>query len=361
MDYAQMTDTPRPRSPVGDSGPDVRRRWLRTDNILLVSALAIFVWFTGDVLLLVSAGLLLAVGLDGLTGAVRKWLPLSQLWALALVLVAIMAFLAVIGMTVVPQFLGQLDELWDRLFQFAERARDTLGQYEWVNQLMPGGEGEGGAADAASAIARQAASAMLAVFGIASSLIILLAIAIFAAADPDLYRRGLLTLLPQARRDRMRETLAATGHALRWWFLAQVIAMLALGITMAVGLLVIGVDLWLSLGVLTGLLTFIPFLGPILAGIPILIVAFSEGVQTGLIVLVFFLVVQNLEGNFLGPMIQHRVVNLAPVLLISVQVLMSALFGAMGLVMAAPLTLVAMIFVQKLYVEDTLGEPQSSP
>ncbi|HUE46732.1 MAG TPA: AI-2E family transporter [Aestuariivirgaceae bacterium] len=356
-----MPPTPPSYSPIGDSGPDVGRRWLRADNILLVSALAIFVWFTGDVLLLVFAGLLLAVGFDGLTSVVRKWLPLSQIWALALVLVAIMAFLAVIGMTVVPQFLGQLDDLWDRLFGFAERTQETLRQYDWFNQLMPNGEGQGGAADAASAIAQQAASAMLAAFGIASSLIILLAIAIFAAADPDLYRRGLLTLLPPARRDRMRETLEATAHALRWWFLAQVIAMLALGVTVAVGLLIIGVDLWLSLGVLAGLLTFIPFLGPILAGIPIVIVGFSEGLQTGLIVLVFFLVVQTLEGNFLGPMIQHRVVNLAPVLLISVQVLMSALFGAMGLVMAAPLTLVAMIFVKKLYVEDTLGEPQGSP
>ena len=352
-----------PHSPIGGSGsgPEVSRRWLRTDNILLVSALAIFMWFTGDVLLLVFAGLLLAVGLDGLTSAVRKWLPLSQVWALSLVLVGILAFLAVIGLTVVPQFLGQFDQLWERLFAFAERAQATLRQYEWAEQLMPGGGGEGGASDAASAIAQQAASAMLAALGILSSLVILLAIAIFAAADPDLYRRGLLTLLPHARRERMRETLAATGHALRWWFLAQIISMLALGVTIAIGLLIIGVDLWLSLGVLTGLLTFIPFLGPIIAGIPIVIVGFSEGLQTGIIVLVFFLVVQNLEGNFLGPMIQHRVVNVAPVLLISVQVLMSALFGAMGLVMAAPLTLVAMIFVKKLYVEDMLGEPQSSP
>jgi hypothetical protein len=91
--------------------------------------------------------------------------------------------------------------------------------------------------------------------------------------------------------------------------------------------------------------------------VPILIVGFAEGLQTGLIVLVFYLVVQNLEGNFLVPMIQHRVVNLAPVLLISVQVLMSALFGAMGLIIAAPLTLVAMVMVKKLYVEDMLGEP----
>jgi predicted PurR-regulated permease PerM len=168
------------------------------------------------------------------------------------------------------------------------------------------------------------------VIGVLSSLVILLAIAIFGAANPDIYRRGLLTLLPPGRRERMTETLAATAHALRWWFLAQIVSMLVLGVTVAVGLMIIGVDLWLSLGVLTALLTFIPVLGPIIAGVPILIVGFAEGLQTGLIVLVFYLVVQNVEGNFLVPMIQHRVVNLAPVLLISVQVLMSTLFGLMG-------------------------------
>jgi predicted PurR-regulated permease PerM len=159
----------------------------------------------------------------------------------------------------------------------------------------------------------------------------------------------------------MNETLSATAHALRWWFLAQIVSMLALGVTVSIGLLIIGVDLWLSLGVLTALLTFIPVLGPIIAGVPILIVGFAEGLQTGMIVLVFYLVVQNLEGNFLVPMIHHRVVNLAPVLLISVQVLMSMVFGIIGLIMAAPLTLVAMVMIKKLYVEDMLGEPQRSP
>jgi predicted PurR-regulated permease PerM len=342
-------------------GADVGRRWLRTDNILLVAALAFFVWFTGDILLLVSAGLLLAVGLDGLASSVKNRTPLSHGWALLVVMILVAAFVAIIGMTIVPQFLAQLDQLWERLVGFAERAQETLSRYEWAQQLMQDSEEQGGAAEAASAIARQAASAMLAILGVASSLIILLAIAIFAAANPGLYRRGVLALLPAGRRARVEEALAATGHALRWWFLAQIVSMIVLGVTVAIGLMIIGVDVWLSLGVLTGLLTFIPFLGPIIAGIPIVIVGFSEDLQTGIIVLVFFLVAQNLEGTFLGPLIQHRVNNLAPVLLISVQVLMSTLFGLMGLIMAAPLTVVAMVMVKKLYVEDVLGELQGSP
>jgi predicted PurR-regulated permease PerM len=356
-----MPPTPPSRSPVGDSGPDVGRRWLRTDNILLVTALALFVWFTGDVLLLVFAGLLLAVGLDGLAGAVKRWTPLPHGWALLLVLVLVFAFLGAVAFTVGAQFLGQLDQLRERLVEFADQAVRWLSQYDWAQQMMSDGEGLGTATDAAPAIAQRAASAVLVIVGVLSGTVILLAIAIFGAANPNLYRGGLLRLLPPGRRERLAEALSATAHALRWWFLAQLVSMLLLGVTVSVGLMIIGVELWLSLGVVTALLTFIPVLGPIIAGVPILIVGFAEGLQTGLIVLAFYLVVQNVEGNIVVPMIQHRVVNLAPVLLISVQVLMSTLFGLMGLILAAPLTLVAMVMVKKLYVEDVLGEPSSSP
>lgn len=354
-----MPDRSPPRSEPRSSGVDVERRWLRTDNILLVTVLGIFVWYTGNVLLLVFAGLLLGVGLDGLASAVEERTPLSHGWALLVVTVLATALIVAIGKTVVPQFLGELDELWERLGSFFQQVEDTLSRYSWADRLMRDGGGVGPAADAASAIARQAASAMLALIGILGSLIVLLAIAIFAAADPALYRRGLLMLLPVGRRRRVDETLSDLGHALRWWFLAQVISMLVIGVTTAVGLKIIGVDLWLSLGVLAGLFTFIPFLGPLIAGIPILIVAFAQGVETGLMVLVFFFIVENIEGNFLSPLIQQRIVDIAPVVLISMQVLMSALFGAMGLVLAAPVTLVAMIAIKKLYVEDVLGEPPS--
>lgn len=331
-------------------------RWLRTDNVLLVALVGLLVWVTGDVLLLVFAGLLLAVGLDGLAGFVTRWTPLSRGWALVVVLVLILAFLAVVGMTIVPAFLGQLDELWQRLIGFADQVYQTLSRYGWVQQLI--GEDQGQIAEAAREIVGHAASTLLALLGVIASLVVLLAIAIFTAIDPALYRRGLLSLFRPARRERIDVTLSATAATLCWWFLGQIISMLALGVTVAVGLYILGIELWLSLGVLTGLLTFIPFLGPIIAGIPIIIIGFAESTQTGLIVLIFYLVVQNLEGHVLGPIIQHRAVNLAPAMLISVQILMSALFGLLGFVLAAPLTVAGMVIVNKLYIEDVLRGPR---
>jgi predicted PurR-regulated permease PerM len=86
-----------------------------------------------------------------------------------------------------------------------------------------------------------------------------------------------LRLLPRDQRPRVAETLSRVAHALRWWFLSQLISMVLLGVSISLGLMIIGIDLWLSLGVLTGLLTFIPYLGPIIAGIPIVIIGFTQG------------------------------------------------------------------------------------
>jgi predicted PurR-regulated permease PerM len=88
---------------------------------------------------------------------------------------------------------------------------------------------------------------------------------------------------------------------------------------------------------------------------------FTEGMQTGLMVLAFYLIVQNVEGNVVTPMIQHRAVELPPALLIATQVLFGTLFGALGLILAAPLAAVGLVAVNLLYIEGVLGERRATP
>ncbi len=354
-----------PEAPSSISNPSTVRnhekRWLRTDVILLIVATGMLFWIAGDVLLLVFAGLLMAVALDGVSTALAKYSPLSRLWSLLLVLVVTVASLIFLAMYMAAPLLEQFDDLWGRTTDFIDAAIDRLDDFGWAQQLFAGGNGNSDQlADAASTVVGHVGTATLMVLGAVSSLIVLLAIALFAAFNPELYRVGLLKLFPNPVRQRMDRALSAIAHALRWWFLGQLASMLLLGVTVSIGLLVIGVEVWLGLGVLTALLTFIPFLGPLIAAVPIVIVGFAEGTQVGIIVLVFYLIVQNVEGNFVVPMIQHRAVNLAPALMISVQILMGVLFGVLGLILAAPLTVVAMVAVNKLYVEDMLGRETQS-
>lgn len=255
--------------------------------------------------------------------------------------------------------LEQFDELWSRVAAFIDDLVGWLGQFGWAQQWLGNGNSDQ-LADAASMVVDHVAKATMLLLGALSSLVILLALGLFAAFNPGLYRNGLLKLFPDPLRQRMDRALGAIALSLRWWFLGQLVSMLLLGVTVSIGLLVIGVDVWLGLGVLTALLTFIPFLGPLIAAVPILLAGFAEGTQVGLIVLVFYLIVQNIEGNIVVPMIQQRAVHVAPALMIATQVLMGVLFGVMGLILAAPLTVVAMVAVNKLYVEDVLGRQTQS-
>lgn len=319
-----------------------RRTWIGA--VLAAAALIVFLWLAADMLFILFAGVLLAIGIDALGCGIARHTFLSRGWAVAIILTVMLAALAAGAAAMFPFLLDQLDELRTRLEEIADQARTRLGRYGILDWLTD--------EKAASQLAGWGMSLMGAIGGI----VIVLVIMLFAVANPVLYRRGILHLIPFERRARIDETLSAIAHALRWWFLGQLISMAILGISVSLGLLVIGIDLWLALGLITAILTFIPFLGPMIAGIPIITVAFVQGAQTGLIVTVFYLVIQNVEGNILTPWIQQRAVLLPPVLLIAVQILMGALFGMLGLIMAAPITVLGMVLVQKLYVEDVLGD-----
>lgn len=334
-------------------GPE---RCIRTDTILLTALLLLIGYLVGDVLLLVFAAVLLSVGFDGLARAIAGRLPISRRWALMGVAIGIAAIIVgSLGLTA-TRLVQQFWEVGETVVDFVERIPHwltELGATDMMEEMNDEGIGLAGAAgDMAGRVLTMGMTAV----GAVTSLIILVVLTLFLAANPTLYRAGTVRLVPPDRREVVEETLSAIAHALRWWFLGQLASMALLGVTVGLGLFVLGIDLWFALGVLTALLTFIPFIGPLIATVPIVAVGFAEGMQTGLIVLVGYIVIQNLEGNVVVPMIQHKAVDLAPALLIAVQVLLSLIFGVVGLILAAPLTIVAMVAVQKLWVEHTLGE-----
>jgi predicted PurR-regulated permease PerM len=253
-----------------------------------------------------------------------------------------------VGLMIVPPFLEQIGDIWDRLTELVAQFQQAMGRYPVLEQMFAGQEDDG-----VREIAGQLATATMTVLGALASLLIVVVIGLFLAADPGLYRRGVVRLVPHASRAKAEETLSTAAYALRWWLFGQLVSMLLLGVSTSIGLLV--------LGVLVALFTFVPFLGPILAGIPVVLIGFAEGMQTGLLVLAFYLILQNVEGNVLTPMIQHRAVELPPALLISTQVLFGTLFGAVGLILAAPLAAVGLVAVNLLYIEGVLGDRRATP
>jgi predicted PurR-regulated permease PerM len=337
----------------------------RPGLVLLGIALAFFVWYVGDVLLVIFAGILLAVALSAASDALAHWTPLNRGLSLLFVMILAASGLVGLGFLVVPQALGELWALWEQLAMIAGEIQQWLQQFTMF-ETPEGDDAESGGVtegmigtvqDAAGA----AAGALMTTLGALGTILIIVILGGFVAVNPGLYLRGLQKLVPRRHRARSGEVMGLLGYGLRWWLLGQLVSMALLGVSTGIGLYVIGIDLWLGLALLTALLTFIPFLGPIIAGIPIVAVGFAAGFQTGLIVLAFYLVVQTIEGNIITPMIQERAVLMPPALLIGMQVLFGALFGLPGLILAAPLTVVGLIAVNMLYVEDVLGDKRAVP
>ena len=185
--------------------------------------------------------------------------------------------------------------------------------------------------------------------------------AIYLASEPRFYVRGFLRLFPENRRQRALEILKEIVDTLGWWLIGKFASMLFIGITTWIGLYFLGVPLSLSLGLIAGLLAFIPNFGPILSVIPAVLLAFIESPIKAVYVLALYIGVQVVESNIVTPYIERRTIELPPVLTISAQLALGILLGGIGLVLATPLLAATMVLVQTIYIEDVLGESLEEP
>ncbi|RUR33005.1 AI-2E family transporter [Vreelandella nanhaiensis] len=173
---------------------------------------------------------------------------------------------------------------------------------------------------------------------------------VYFAAQPGVYRRGLLLLAPVKSRPKLADALDESGKALRFWLGGQLIAMVVTGLLVGISMWLLGVPAPLGLGLIAGILDFVPLLGPLVAAIPALLLAYTVSPQTALFVLIAYTIIQQIEGNIMQPLIQQRAVHLPPAMLLFSLFAASTLFGVAGVLLAAPLTVVLFVLVNRLYV-----------
>jgi len=319
--------------------------------LLAVLALALVIWFAADVLLLLFGAVLVANALRAPTETLAARTGLPEGLALALTAILLLAVLAGAGWLLVPQIADQLPQLVDNLTDsIADLNRriglEAIAEDMDLSSALPSPAGMLGGAT----------SVISSTFGMLANVVILLIVAIYLAAAPRLYFNGVVRLFPQARRPRAEATLAAVGNTLRWWIIGQAIAMTVVGLLSYAGLKLLGVPLASALALIAFLTNFVPFIGPIVSGIPAVLVGFSQGADTGLWVLLLYGGIQFFEGNFLTPLVQRESVSLPPALTIGAQVLFGVLFGVLGVIFATPLAAAGLVAVRMLYVEGVLGD-----
>ena len=194
-----------------------------------------------------------------------------------------------------------------------------------------------------------------------TGILITIFLSIYIAADPDMYRRGIILLFPHPRRARAAQVLTAVAAVLRKWFVTQLIAMVIMGLVTTVVLVAMGVKAALLLGILCGLLEFIPTVGPILSSLPAIAMGFLDSPEKAVWVAVAYLIVHFLESHLLIPLLMKGGIQLPPALTILSQALMALLFGFLGLMCAVPLLAASTVAVKMLYVEDVVGDRQIGP
>lgn len=324
--------------------------------VILLVALAYFLWSIGRVLLLVFAAILLAVLLRALADIIAQRTPVKKSWSLwlsvAILAVVLIGFLALFG----AQIVGQGRQIVEQL----PAAIDSIGTRFGMPNATAKVE-EAVRSNLGGNVLSSVAGIGFTVIGGLADLLLVLVAGIYLAADPTIYRVGAAKLLPETQHERVYGALDATAIALRLWSYGQLISMTIVGVLSGLAFSAIGLPSPLALGIIAAFTDFIPVIGPILGAVPALIFASTVDSQTVLWTLVAVIVIQQLEGNVIMPLVQKRAVSMPPALALFAIVAFGLLFGFLGVFLAVPLTVALMVLVKKLWVRETLGEATSLP
>jgi predicted PurR-regulated permease PerM len=310
------------------------------------------------VVLLLFAGVLVGVLLNAMANLIGRVAPIPYRAAVGLVCVILLALTVGFFWYAGPAVADQAGDFAEAVSAGVEQLGEMLSQYDWGERILeqaPSADellqrlGSGG-------VLGQLTGVFSTVLGGAFDLVIILFAGLYFALDPRVYVDNAIRLFPKHRRERMQEVAQATARALKLWFVGQFISMAFVAVFVTLGLWILGVPLAVMIGVISFLLGFIPYLGPILAAVPALLVALLVSPTMVLYVAILYFILEQLQSYVVIPLVQERAVSLPPVLLIGAQLLFAAVSGILGIALATPITVVVVVFIQMLYIEDGLRD-----
>lgn len=330
----------------------------RVATVLIMTALtglvlALFVLGI-EILLAAFAGVLLAVFLRTCTDVIKRGTHLSDGWSLTTAIVGILILLGVVGWLLGPTIAEQSVQLGEQLPDMLEHIEGFLQESPWGQWILDQAQ-NGGLEQGATERVGQVFSSFSAWF---SYVLTAVFVGLFAAANPLLYQEGIAHLFPLRQRARIRALMSDLSYTLRWWLLGQALAMLVIGVSTTIVLWLFDIPLAIVIGIIVGLLGFIPYLGPIFGAVPVALFAATEGTVQLFYVMLAYAAVQILEGYVATPVIQHRTVYLPPVFTLITQILLGSVLGLLGFVLATPLAAVLLVLT-RYYRSDILGDEEA--
>ena len=354
-------------SPSSIADPRVRYEFARAFVWAVTIGAVVLAVYLAGALLTIFGAMVFAAMIDGGARLLGRVLPIGRGWRVAIVLILTVLFLVWLGWfagSTVSQEAAQFPQLIEQqlatLFAWARTQGIDVSMAEIRSYA-------GGASSGIGTVTR----ALGGILGGVTTVVLMAIIGIYVALEPQLYKRGVAWMLPQGRREDFYETAAQMGFTMRRLMAGRLVgmvfeavltyAMLAWGAPLVVGE---PVPMAVLLAIITGLLAFIPNLGAITSGILMTLVGFSGGADMGIYTIVVYFVVQNFDGYIVVPMIARKTVDLAPALVLAMQLVMGILFGVLGLLFADPMLAMIKVALERraeLAAQDEAAVPPPTP
>ena len=323
--------------------PEMRRELKRAAVWLGLAATMALVVILIQPILIILAGLVFASMLDGGVRLLGRALPIARSWRLLIVVILTIAFIGIVfyktGAGVVIQF--------QQLQATLEIQADRLSQWAAAQGILPGAEDLKGLAQQALGSVGKLTSWIGTALGAVTTLFMIMVIGLFVAMEPRIYDRGLQWMVPSDYRAEFSLTLGRMASQLRRLLAGRLAGMAFEGVLMWIALSIAGIPMALVLGIITGMLAFIPNVGAFVSGVLMVSVGFSAGVDKGLWAIFIYFVIQTFDGWVVIPLVARRTVDLPPALTLSMQILASTLFGVLGLALADPLTAMIKVALER--------------
>ena len=336
--------------PTDYAGDEVQREAKRAAVWIGMATLVVALVFMAQPLLVSFAGLVFAAMIDGGARLIGRVLPIGRGWRVGLVLLGTLIFLVWTAWFAGSQLADQAAQLpatveaqamrslsWLEAHNMGVKAEDVKG----VAQQALGGVGQ---------LTRMVGGLL----GGATTLFLVLVLGIYIAVEPRLYQRGIAWMLPMDSRAYFHGTAALMGKSLRMLMFGRLLGMAVEGVGTWLALAIYGVPMSGLLGLLTGLLAFLPNIGAPISGLIMVLVGFSGGTTMGLYCIAVYVIVQTVDGNIIVPMVAKKTVDLAPALVLGAQLVMGALFGILGLALADPLVAMIQIWLERHSARNAL-------
>lgn len=331
----------------------LQKVWITAGIIALIVVVLLLLKATFSVLLLILAGSLIAVYFRGLSGLIERKTKWKRPVCLVISIAGSLILIALLFWLIGAKVQAQIAEMSDTLPKTIEKTKQQLSQSSLGKKIV---------AKLSSSDTQQQAQSLVqtffkSTFGVLGDIYVVLFIGIFFTASPKIYKKGIIKIIPPQSKQQAESVLNKIGDNLKKWLKGKLFAMLVVFVLTSIGLVFIGMPMWLTLALIAGILNFIPNFGPLIALIPAVLIAFLQGPSTALWVAVLYIAVQVAESNFITPMVQQKLISIPPALIIIAQMLMAPLTGGWGLVLATPLMVILIVIVQELYIKKQKAGP----